>query len=45
MPLGALSWSAIESNSVTGRLRCTDSKGGPICATVKADHLSWLPVH
>jgi Family of unknown function (DUF5990) len=42
LPLAGLSWDAIESNTVRGKLRCTDSKGGPICATVKADHFAWV---
>lgn len=42
LPLTRLDWKAIESNEIRGELRCTDPKGGPICATVKADHFSWL---
>jgi Family of unknown function (DUF5990) len=41
LPLTGLDWSAIKSNVVRGTLKCTDPKGGPICATVKPDHFSW----
>ena len=42
LPLSGLTWSAIESNVVKGKLICTDAKGGPICATVKADRFCWV---
>lgn len=43
LPLAGLTWKSIESNVVRGRLKCTDPKGAPICATVKGEHFSWLP--
>lgn len=43
IPLAGLDWASIKSNSVTGKLKCTDAKGGPICATVKPDYFAWSP--
>jgi hypothetical protein len=42
LPLGTLTWRAIKSGTIKAKLRCTDAKGGPICATVKPSHLEWL---
>ncbi len=41
LPLTGLTWAALESNHLRAVVRCTDSKGGPICATVKPPFLSW----
>lgn len=40
LPLSGLTWASIASGEVNATLRCTDAKGGPVCATVKQD---WLP--
>lgn len=41
LPLSGLTWSDLESGEVVGVLSCTDAKGGPICATVKAEFFRW----
>ena len=43
IPLAGLDWVSIKSNSVTCKLKCTDAKVGPICATVKPDYIVWSP--
>ena len=44
--LGQLKWKQIEAvgragQPITVRLRLTDSRGGPLCATPKASHIEW----
>ncbi len=41
LPLGHLTWVNIEDNQVHVTVRCTDPKGGPICATVRDEFVSW----
>ncbi len=41
LPLSELTWASIASGQVSATLRCTDAKGGPVCATVKHDRLQW----
>ena len=41
-----LDWATVETAARTKRpieatLRLTDKKGGPLCATVKAEHIEW----
>ena len=42
IPLTGLTWENLKSDRLHAQLRCTDSKGGPICATVKGDVLNWI---
>ncbi|MBL8047552.1 MAG: hypothetical protein JNJ45_02615 [Chthonomonas sp.] len=41
LPLTGISWEMVASGAVTGTFVCTDAKGGPTCATVKPDRLTW----
>lgn len=42
LPLGSLSWEDLSTGTVKLTVRCTDAKGGPACATLKGDALSWF---
>ena len=41
LPLSGLSWADLETNHVHAKVRCTDAKGGPICATVRQEFVTW----
>ena len=41
LPLSSLTWQLIANHHVLARVKCTDSKGGPACATLKGDSLIW----
>ena len=41
LPLSGLTWDEVATGSVVAHLRCTDAKGGPICATVRGEYLTW----
>ena len=41
LPISHLTWADIESGEVTVELRCTDAKGGPICAMIKGESANW----
>ena len=42
IPLTGLTWEMLQSGRLLARVRCTDAKGGPSCATLKADFVTWL---
>lgn len=39
--LSGLNWEDIDSNRLMARVRCTDAKGGPSCASLKGDFVTW----
>ena len=41
LPLVELTWESLESNHLLARVRCTDAKGGPVCATLRGEYLTW----
>ena len=46
IPLSHLDWAAVETAARTNRpiratLKMTDRKGGPLCASVKQEHIDW----
>lgn len=46
IPLSHLDWATVETavrtkRPIEARLRLTDTKGGPLCASVKAEHIEW----
>ena len=42
VPLSGLTWEDLSSGRIVARVRCTVAKGGPVCATLKGDVLTWL---
>ena len=44
LPLKILRWEDLEANKIRCEVKCTDAKGGPICATVKGDYIRWSRV-
>ncbi len=45
LPLNGLTLDDLDSPTIRGRLKCTDARGGPICATVKSSHFAWITGH
>jgi len=41
LPLSGLTWESIQSDRLLAKVRCTDAKGGPICASLRGDVVSW----
>jgi hypothetical protein len=41
IPLTGLTFQSMVSGHLHVRIRCTDAKGGPICATIKGDAVVW----
>jgi uncharacterized protein DUF5990 len=41
LPLTGLTWLDLACERLLARVRCTDAKGGPICASLRRDSLSW----
>jgi hypothetical protein len=39
--LSHLTWDDLAAGALKVALKCTDAKGGPICATIPATHLKW----
>lgn len=42
LKLCGLNWDNLHSDRLLARVRCTDAKGGPICASLKSDVVTWL---
>ena len=41
LKLTGLTWNNLQSNRLHAKVRCTDAKGGPICATLKSEFVTW----
>ena len=41
LPLSKVTWTDIEQNHVHVSVLCTDAKGGPICATIRDEFITW----
>jgi hypothetical protein len=41
LPLSGLTWEDLESDRMLARVRCTDTKGGPICAKLRGEYVAW----
>jgi Family of unknown function (DUF5990) len=41
LKLSGLTWESLQSGRLLAKVRCTDAKGGPICATVPEGFVSW----
>ena len=44
LPLSGLSWDGLRSDRVHMKVRCTDKKGGPVCATLRDEFVTWVSV-
>ena len=41
--LSGLNWADLESSRLSVNVLCTDAKGGPVCATLKGEFVTWTP--
>jgi len=41
LSLSQLTWEMLQSNRVLAKVHSTDAKGGPICATIRSEYVTW----